>query len=87
MLSKNHNKRYPYCVMLNEEAHSDLWEMRQRINYLKPTAKTVEKLNSLVGEGNWIFQSKFANDVDGDRMALWFCTETDQIAVKLWLDG
>jgi hypothetical protein len=42
-------------------------------------------LDSIVGEGNWIYQSIFANDVDMDRLALWFTSEANQIAVKLRL--
>jgi hypothetical protein len=84
MLIKYQDKKYPYCIMLHEGSHGHMWH-HSKVGYNRPTTETRVLLDSIVGEGNWIYQSIFANDVDMDRLALWFAAEADQIAVKLRL--
>lgn len=78
-------RRYTHNIMLNEHEHGHMWETRPDIGYPRPTPETRAELDRLVGVRNWIYQSIFANDVDQDRMLLWFSDEASMIAVRFWL--
>jgi hypothetical protein len=80
-----------YCIKMSEDA----WELAldaplglsqsKTRGHLMPNIHLRAELNQLIGRGQWIHQSIFANDVDQDHMALWFRTLEDELTVRIWL--
>lgn len=78
-------RHFNWCIILHEEQHSDLMAKHPVMHHLVPSTALADSLNQMLGLGNWRFQSHFSNEIDCDRMALWFCTQEDQAMVKLML--
>lgn len=79
--------QYRWCIMLKGPKHRHLLQSRV-IGWVRPTDELAASIDSIVGKGCWVFQSQFAgptDDIDEDRMALWFRSESDRLAVKLML--
>ncbi len=84
-------KIWNHCIKMRE----DRWELMlgdemawitdRRIGRQRPNAQLRSALDRLIGEGRWIYQTLFTDDVDQDHLALWFMTAEDELTVRVWL--